>query len=270
MRAYDAQLGCEILIECNNGVYRQQTQIVFIESSGRTRHLPIQSNDSPERLRAAVDRLQISPPFEVRILYGSEDVEWVQRLIAETWPTATFGDSGRTDSDYRGATVNVGLTDRYFRGVAKIGFHYFLTQFSQYSGLEPCFSDIRNYIFEDGTPVDTANEFVGIRQNPLLGNMLNPNVRPDGWRGHLLCAEIRPGECLTHLQLFLSEDWRAPIYTVRLAHGSTTSEWSASGHMYYYYPDGPRGRFSGEVIALDVSRTDTSPPHVSPVIRNRN
>lgn len=270
MRAYDAQLGCEILIECDNGAYRQQTQIVFIEPSGRTRHLPIRPNDSPERLRGAFNLLQIPPPFEARILYGPEDVEWVERLIADTWPAATFEGSSLTDSDYRGATVNVGLTDRYFRGVAKIGFHYFLTQFSQYAGHELCFSDIRKYIFEDGTPVDTANDFVGIRQNPLLGNMLNPNVRPDGWRGHLLCAEIRPSECLTHLQLFLSEDWQAPVYTVRLAHGSAISECSTSGHIYYYYPDGPRGRFSGEVIALDVSRTDTPPPPVSPVIRNRN
>ena len=53
MKAYDAQLGCEILIECDNGVYGQQTQIVFIEPSGRTRHLPIRRSNSPEELRAA-------------------------------------------------------------------------------------------------------------------------------------------------------------------------------------------------------------------------
>jgi hypothetical protein len=209
-------------------------------------------------------------PFDVRILYGSEEIEWIERLITETWPMATFGYSGRTGTSYQGATVSVGLTERYFRGIAKIGFHYFLSQICQYSGQEDCFSDIRSFIIEDGTPVDRANEFVGRRQNPLLGNMLNPKVRPDGWRGHLLCAETRPGECLTHLQLFLSEDWQAPIYTVRVAHDSAIAECSAYGHMYYYYPDGRRGRFSGEVVTLDVSRTDSPPPPVSPVIDNRN
>ena len=54
--------------------------------------------------------------------------------------------------------------------------------------------------------------------NAMLGEMLNPLVRPNGWRAHVLCAETRPCECLAHVQTLVTEDWPAPIYAVRLAH----------------------------------------------------
>lgn len=78
------------------------------------------------------------------------------------------------------------------------------------------FAEVRQYILEGGGPIDHANSFIGQRQRPLLGEMLPPGTRPDGWRAHVLCAEIRPGTCLAHVQTFVSEDWPTPAYTVRL------------------------------------------------------
>ena len=45
-----------------------------------------------------------------------------------------------------GLAISFSLTERYFRAVAKISFHYFLSQFPHYSGHEPKFDDIRQYI----------------------------------------------------------------------------------------------------------------------------
>jgi hypothetical protein len=56
---------------------------------------------------------------------------------------------------------------------------------------------------------------VGERQNPLLGAMMC-GARPDGWAGQVVCAEIRE-ELLAHVQLFVCEQYHAPVYTVRLA-----------------------------------------------------
>src|SRR6266568_849366 len=37
----------------------------------------------------------------------------------------------------KGAVVELQVTDRYYRAIAKIGFHYFLTQFPAFDGSAP-------------------------------------------------------------------------------------------------------------------------------------
>ena len=143
----------------------------------------------------------------------------MEPLIKAAWPESILGDSGAVASTYQGANTTVVLTDRYFRAIAKIGFHYFLAQFPEYSGHEPMFSAIRSFILEDGSGVHRANDFVGRRQHPLLGEMLDPRMRPEGWQAHVLCAETTQAHAIAHVQMFVSEDWQAPAYTVFLALG---------------------------------------------------
>jgi hypothetical protein len=266
MKALDPQLGIEVLLECENGTYRQARQLIFVEKSGKIHHLPIREGTSPEQLRGAYEQLGVSQPFDVHILYDKDKEDWVERLIKETWSKATFGKGGLGGNTYQGVVTTVVLTDRYFRAIAKIGFHYFLTQFPKYSGHEPMFSDVRRYILEGGGAIDRANAFIGKRQHPLLREMLTPGARPDGWRAHVLSAEIKPGECLAHVQMFISEDWPAPAYTIRLANDSILVECQAAGHAYVYYADGPRGQYSGEALNLETTRTDFPAPPVTPII----
>lgn len=264
MRAKDANLGIDVAIECENGVYRQMRQLIFVEKSGKTHHLPIRENTSSEQLLTAFRELGVVQPFEVCCFSGPEEKDWVERLIKETWPSATFGESSLGSSSYDGATGTVEVTDRYFRAIVKIGFHYFLTQCPAYTGHELMFSGVRQFIVDGG--VDRVNEFIGKRQHPLLGEMLTPGARPDGWRTHVLCAETRPGECLAHVQMFLSEDWSAPVYTVRLARDASIVDLRAIGHAYVYYEAGPKGKYSGQVYDLTTTRADFPTPPSAPVI----
>jgi hypothetical protein len=272
LRARDHALGIDVLLEIENGTARQMRQIVFVDKSGKTHHLPIRAGSTPEQLRAAYTQLGVVQPCEdVRIFYGPEEKEWVERLIQAAWPSVTFGEGNRGSTMYQGAVGTVGLTNRYFRAVAKMGFHYFLTQFPEYSGDEPMFAEIRQFILEEGGGVDRANAFIGKRQNALLNEMLTPGVRPDKWRAHVLCAEIRPGECLAYVQTFLTEDWPAPIYAVRLAHDAAIVDCRAAGHAYMYYGDGysddrQEGNFSGDALRLETTRADWPPPPLAPVI----
>jgi len=266
LRATDAKLGIEVALECEKGTYRQMRQIVFVEKSGKTHHLPIREGTTPEQLRADFQRLGVTQPCEdVQMFCGPEEKDWVERLIKETWPSVTFGEGNLASTSDDGAVGTVGPTDRYFRAIAKMGFHYFLTQFPEYSGHESMFSDIRRFILEDGKGVDRANDFVGRRQHPLLGEMLT-GARPAGWRAHVLCAEIKPGECLAHVQMFVSEDWPAPAYTIRLARDAALVGCRPAGHAYMYYQDGPKGKYSGEALSLGTTRADFPAPPLAPVI----
>ncbi len=81
--------------------------------------------------------------------------------------------------------MQIQVTNRYFRAIAKTGFHYFLTQFPNYSGHEAIFSDIREFITNDESELVAAriNQFVGVHKKPIAPTA--PVL------AHLLCAEIR-------------------------------------------------------------------------------
>ena len=269
MKVFDPKFGFEVLLECDNGVFRQLCQLVFIEQSGgKTHHLPIREGIRPEQLRAAFNNLGVSPPYDMHVLYGPEELVWIEPLLKATSPAISFGPGTQASSNYpAGTAVKFSLTNRYFRAVAKIGFHYFLTQFPEFSGHEPAFADLRRFILDETAGVDQANEFVGERPLPLIGEMLNGS-RPDGWVGHALCADISDGECRAHVQLFICEDFQPRIYTVRLGKNAAVQGFPAFGHGYLYYPDGRRGKFSGETVSLTTTRADFGPLPLAAVIKS--
>ena len=98
---------------------------------------------TPEELQAAHAKLDVVQPCDdMRIFYGPDEKDWVEGLIQQAWPSVTFGEGKLGSTSYQGAIGTVTLTNRYFRAVAKIGFHYFLTQFPAFDGSAPCFSEI--------------------------------------------------------------------------------------------------------------------------------
>jgi hypothetical protein len=269
MKGYDKEMGVEVELECLHGEVRQSRQIVVVETSGKTHQLPISEDlRDPEKLRASYQKLGVTQPADVRVICNPEESVWLEPLVKAAWPSASFGERALGAKNFeKGAVVKLELTDRYFRAIAKIGFHYFLTQFAAYNGSEPCFSDIRQFIIDDaGGGLGRVNTFIGQRQNPLLGPMMC-GARPDGWVAHVLCAEIRGEELLAYVQLFVCQDYRAPVYAVRLGTNPGSEILSATGHVYKYFEEGPRGRFSGEAHALGVSHAAVEPPPLKPVIR---
>jgi hypothetical protein len=64
LRARDNALGIDVLLEIENGTARQMRQIVFVEKSGKTHHLPIRAASTPEQLRAAYNQLGVVQPCE--------------------------------------------------------------------------------------------------------------------------------------------------------------------------------------------------------------
>jgi hypothetical protein len=267
MKAYDTEMGVEVELECLKGQVRQSCQIVAVETSGKTHNLPISEDlRDPEKLRASYLKLGVTQPADVRLIYDPEELMWLEPLFKAAFPSISFGDRALGARNYQGAVVKLELTDRYFRAIAKIGFHYFLTQFPTYSGFEPYFSDIRQFIIDDaGGGLDRVNTFIGERQNPLLGEMMC-GARPDGWIAHVLCAEVCE-ELLAYVQLFVCKDYRAPVYTVRLGTNPGNDVLRATGHIYKYFEEGQRGRFSGEAHVLGVSHAAVKPPPLKPVIR---
>ena len=218
LKARDKVHDFEVAMEIEDGVLRQMRQIAALDKSGQTHHLPIAKGTTPERLRADFERLRADRPFEdIRAFYDPATEDWVRSLIEDAWPSVTIGEGNLGSTMYHEPVAKVVLTNRYFRAIAKIGFHYFLTQFPEYTGHEEMFESIRLYIFDESAGVDRTNAFIGKREDALLAEMLNPSVQPNGWCAHVLGVEAMPGQFLAYVQTFVMKDWLAPIYVVRLA-----------------------------------------------------
>jgi hypothetical protein len=252
---WDEEKGIEVNLEIVDGVCRQLREIVFVETeSGKTHHLPVKVGMTAEQLRASFVSLQVAKPFLTHCSFSKEEEQWVRQLMMDAFPTATSEEATPMSTVYKVAVSKHTVTDRYFRAFAKIGFHYFLSQFPHYSGHEPIFEDIRKVIYDDVGTISRIGEFVVAREPHLFSEFLDAKGQPpQGARLHFVDCGFAPGICIAHVRLFVSSDWVTPTYTVRLAHDPAAVERKAAGHAFIYYPDGRKGKYSGEAAPLTIN-----------------
>jgi len=217
-------------------------------------------------LTQAVQELNVKTPFDAHILYDSATESWVEDLVKAIWPTCNFGESRLASTVYDGAVGKVVVTNRYFRAVAKIGFHYFLAVNPRFTGHEEMFSDIRRFILTESDSVDQVNAFVGTRGKALLCEMLNPNVRPNGWRAHVLAADTTPNEHVAYVQTFVTGDWVSPVYAVGITRCAKNPGCRTIGHAFIYYGNGPEGKYAGDALPLEATRSTWPTPVPGPAI----
>ncbi|HWR14747.1 MAG TPA: hypothetical protein VN577_07950 [Terriglobales bacterium] len=253
---FDREVGVEVNLEIRGGIVTQMCELILVETeTGKTHHFPLAETTTADQLRTTIERSAVRKPYEARLSCYPHERAWVEKLLRQHSPGITFSESRQMSHVIEEPSVKFQLGERYFRGIAKIGFHYFLTQSPIYSGSEQFFSPIRSFIYQETKgPVRRVNQFVQMRHHPLLLPMLNSNARPDGWRAHVLAAETRPGRCLAHVQMFLTEENPGLIYTVNLAQDPVICDQTAHAHLYRYFSEGKQGRFSGEATPLPPVR----------------
>jgi hypothetical protein len=246
--AWDDNFQCKVNIEfTGTNQARQITEIIFIDKDGRDHHIPLTPKTTVEELRAGFARLELEEPFIARITFDTAKEGWARDIVLDAWPSVTFSEPTVGSSLFEGSLIEFRLTDRYFRAVAKIGFHYFLSQFTLFSGREPAFDDIRNFIITDinEDPTTAINQFVKRRTHPVLF----PPYRKDGWLGNALVAEIRDGQCMAHFEPFIHRNIRVEARTIMLGRVPDVGNHVAA-HLNLYYPEGKRGKFSGQAFPV--------------------
>jgi len=265
---FDRDVGVEVHLEAVDGVVTQMCELILVETSmGRAHHFPLSETTTADELRGAIARKNVPAPYDVRLSCQPHEQEWVEKLLREHSPGIVFSEPKLMSHIIETPEVKFQLSERYFRGIAKIGFHYFLSQFPAYSGHHSMFSDIRSFISEDtNEPVRRVNDFIQHRNHPLVYQMLNDEARPDGWKAHILAAEVKPGLCQAHVQIFLTQENPNLIYTVKLAHDQSLVEQEVAAHAYRYFHDGKQGSFSGEASPLPAIRVGQAFPPATPAV----
>jgi hypothetical protein len=245
--AWDESFQCDLLIELTGGDQgRQLTQLILRGQSGPHHHIPLTASMAPKELREQIGALQLAAPLELRLIFDPATEQWAVDLFKELWPDQQLPETTVGATGFKGGVVKFQTTNRYFRAIAKIGFHYFLTQFPEYSGREPIFDDIRNFIISDVKELmpDRINRFIGIHQSPIAP----PST---GLVGHLLCAEVSKGACLAHFEPFVTPIGRMHAFQISLGEDSTMQDVAIRSHLHLYYGQGKVGRYSGDALRVD-------------------
>jgi hypothetical protein len=241
--------GKEILLELKGGNRVQELRCVTLTGEdGKDHVVKIPDKMTKEQFTKSVAVLSIKRIVRIDISALPEDATWVQELVSNGLSLHLKGEWQRGDEGpiaYKAAKVKVRGDVRYFRCIAKIGFHYFLTKMRQFRGDEGCFAALRDFIVKDGSDLDDCARFVTVGVSPLLG------VEKLRYCGHILTAEKHASRLIARVQLFAGPGSLGKVYCVELGSDPSpifNSQWF--GDFFGYYPKDERGEFDGEVEEL--------------------
>ena len=156
----------EMDVDQTGSVRRLRQMILSFES----RQVVVRITDDmkePEHLLARLRKQGIkfvepnkNEPTITAVIQGArpEEVEWMQHLLSGLKANTVSGPDVTIDDkqEQAKAMMTASPTAKYFRGLAKIGFHYFLKHMPGFDGSEQAFTGIRNFILA-GTASDVDN-----------------------------------------------------------------------------------------------------------------
>jgi len=227
---------------------RPLRQLVLLDQGGQWHGIRI-----PDHMKESSQlRAELHSRGVERILVGhillNEDTErtWIEHLFSDfkadgpiEW--STTGDDEETYDAKIVVTTTV--TQNYFRGLAKIGFHYFLCHIKHFRGSEDAFEGIRNFIKNGGTTEDFLEE----RSDQVIEQLKLGCYRLNCW-GHILVAEMDYQMLRAKVQLFVGPEFLAPVYIINLGRNPLRIDYSeCKAHFFRYFEAGEVDGFCGEV-----------------------
>jgi hypothetical protein len=245
----------EILWEphLGEGTVHEVRQIVFIDDKGKSYPFRIPNwINNTDQLREEMKKFGLPPPGEkisARVIVPYDEKERVENLVKGLGTNFEWLPP-QPPVEIKNFVAKFQVTDFYFRAIAKIGFHYFLSVFNTFYGNEYYFSKIRKFIKEGGL----IKSFVTQTKESILPQ----NYRPDYW-GHVLLAESYEGKFRTRLQFFLGPQYNPQTYVVILNTCKlpiVLPTWQTGGIGYYfrYFESGKQGKYSGEASRIKSLR----------------
>jgi hypothetical protein len=184
-----------------------------------------------------------------------DELEWIHLLLSGVRenmlgePKLKMNEPGQLK-----VTMHASPTEKCFRGLAKIGFHYFLKHMRGFHGSENTFTGIRDFIM-DGQAED-VDRFVSGRTNHITADII-PGESPAGYF-HLLSARADYERLLCKMQFFIQPKYSSalyrldrfilPVYTIHLGRNPSRIVYPrASRHYFTYSDEYKREGYNGEM-----------------------
>lgn len=194
---YDSNLDMDILFEFNPG---QQTlrevneQIVFVDKKGKC--FPCRVPGWIENNLQLLGYIKKKIPkgnYNARFFGDDKFLQRMKKLTTGLGKNFTILEPPAEVVIKRPITV-YRVTDLYFRAIAKIAFHYFLTVVDIYHGDEDLFGPIRDFIIKGGIVKDFVKQKT---KEPILPKLPN-------WWTHIIKMECDCGGIFVYLQFFVN------------------------------------------------------------------
>jgi hypothetical protein len=220
-------------------------QVILTAESGTVHHVLLTNMTEPEQLKAKIEELNIVKLKQVNVVATESERELVEKLTSflpevqeAKWENLPMSGKTPTRTEYE-------VTDRYFRAIAKIGFHYALKHFPHFRGDEETFAGIRDFIMNGGSIPD----YVTWSQKQVI-EQIKAGYTPVTF-GHVILARANEHLVWCRLQFFLGPDTVPLVYTVALARNRPAVIYDiTSGHSFCYYAEGIKDGYAGEMDSL--------------------
>jgi hypothetical protein len=265
MLATNQNTGQNVLVELLGDTEARELRCAqLIGDDDIVRIIRITDGMTPAEFRRVFDSFGIKR-FKEGLFYAApEEQEWIESLIATLkWERKGPWVRPAAPITYGPSVVKFTLTSRYFRAIAKIGFHYFLTKMPHLRGDEPCFSGIRQFIMNNRCPVEECRRFVSYFPEHIAFQ-LQSGARLAGW-GHFLAAESNYHELIARVELFAGPEKRPLSYTVKLGTNPSRLDYrEAYADFFEYFKKEHRAQYDGAVSPL--STMAASPRIVIPLL----
>jgi hypothetical protein len=153
----------------------------------------------PDALRAELAARGLKTARAIQALAAEDEIPWVTELVTQTFGAVPPGQWVTTECEPQrlDLVVQIAVTERYFRAIAKIAFHYTLKMLPDLTGVEPEFDGIKEFIWNGGE----RNQFVVERRRQFIGNF-HAGMGPTHWM-HVLSVERSHERIVAQAQFFL-------------------------------------------------------------------
>ncbi len=250
MLGTNQQTGNNVLLELTGeNQVRELRCVQLVAEDDTVRVIVIPDGMTPEQFRAEFDALGIKRFKHGNFCAAPEEMPWVESLIGTLqYEKKTMSPPSTGPIIYGPSAIKFTVTSRYFRCIAKIGFHYFLTKMPQFRGDEECFADIRHFIMNPSNAAE-SERFVTYKEGQLVWGV-DAGRRLKSW-GHVVCVQADYLNLTAKIQLFAGPETKPFCYTVQLGKNPSRIIYNeAHGDFFAYHPKEQRGEFDGEVTEL--------------------
>ena len=232
-------------------------QVVICDEDGQEHCVRLFPGMRPEQLKARSSAKGIGEMVQAWFHCDFENQKEYYSLLAALWPKAVITEQPITEMgnhDVRGC-VTMTVNDHYFRVIAKIGFHYYLTHSRRgLRGSEPEFAALRNFIMEGGDFDEFFNSSNQAFATPFRKLPTGGIITAKGWC-HVLAATEVSNKAIAHVQLFVGPEYipRPHQITLGMLDCQVVVPTYAWGHCYFYDDPQPKTGSAGYVEKVSVT-----------------
>jgi hypothetical protein len=233
-------------------------QLVIHDDKDQEHFVQLFPNMRPEQLLERVKKAGVNVINRAWVHCEEDHLFRFRCLVVAAWPQHPIQELSVTDAGVHpvAGQITVTVTDHYFRAIAKIAFHYYLSRCQRgLRGDERCFEPIRSFIMTGGD----SDRFFGkshIEFAIPCGDLPTGGVvTPRQWC-HVMAADESASVVVIHLQFFVGPGCVPPPWYVTLGDiGSPLVVPDLTwGHVYLYDDPPLPGGYAGFVQQAQISR----------------